>query len=351
MDLSGLALPLLRRLDAERAHDLTLCALEKGFGPVDRAPDPASLAVSAAGLDFPNPLGLAPGFDKDARVFAPMLRAGFGFVEAGTVTPRPQAGNPKPRIFRLPEDDAVINRLGFNNGGLEAYCARLAARDRGAGIVGANIGRNKDSEDEIADYAAGARAVAPLCDYLTINVSSPNTPGLRALQSADALAALIAAVQEAMTESNVTPPLFVKIAPDLTEADKDDIARVAMAAGIAGLIVSNTTIERPESLKSAVAGEAGGLSGRPLFGPSTRVLAEMYRRTEGKLTLIGAGGVASGEDAYAKIRAGATLVQLYTALVYGGPRLIPAIKRDLAALLARDGFASVADAVGADARG
>lgn len=345
MDVSPVFLPLLRRFDPERAHRLTLLGLRLGFSPRNTEPDPPSLAVEIAGLAFPNPIGLAAGFDKDAEVFARILRAGFGFAEAGTVTPKPQAGNSKPRIFRLPEDRAVINRLGFNNGGLEPYAARLAARDPAAGIVGANIGRNKDSDDAVADYVTGAKRVAPLCDYLTVNVSSPNTPGLRALQSKAALSELIEAVQKAV--GGTKPPIFVKIAPDLTEQDKDDIAEIALASGIAGLIVSNTTIERPEDLQSPHKAEAGGLSGAPLFAPSTAVLAEMYARTGGKLPLIGVGGVASGEDAYAKIHAGASLVQLYTSLVYRGPALIGAIKRDLARLLDRDGFSSVADAVGA----
>lgn len=350
MDLSPALLPLLRRLDPERAHCLTLLGLRMGLGPRDTVPDPPALATEIAGLSFPNPIGLAAGFDKDAEVFTAMLKAGFGFAEAGTVTPNPQAGNSKPRIFRLAEDRAVINRLGFNNGGLDGYASRLAARDTSAGIVGANIGRNKDSRDAIADYVAGAKRVAPFCDYLTINVSSPNTPGLRALQSKAALAELVAAVQDALAGAKAAPPLFVKIAPDLTGADKEDIAEIALASGIAGLIVSNTTIDRPDDLKSRHKSEEGGLSGAPLFAPSTSVLAEMYARCQDRLPLIGVGGVASGADAYAKIRAGASLVQLYTALVYRGPALIGAIKRDLAACLERDGFARVADAVGADVK-
>ena len=348
MDLSPVLLPLLRRLDPEQAHRLTLLGLQLGLGPRVHAPDPKSLAIQVAGLNFPNPIGLAAGFDKDARVFTAMLRAGFGFVEPGTVTPKPQQGNPRPRIFRLSQDGAVINRLGFNNGGLEAYAQRLA--HRGGGLVGANIGRNKNSDDALDDYVIGARRLAPLCDYLSINVSSPNTPGLRALQSADALSALISAVQKAMAETGSAPPLFVKIAPDLTEADKDDIAEVALKSGIAGLIISNTTIERPETLVSGQKSEAGGLSGKPLFSPSTNVLSEMYRRCQGRLPLIGVGGIASGADAYAKIRAGASLVQLYTALVFQGPRLISTIKQDLTRLLEKNGFRSVIDAVGADTR-
>ncbi len=266
-----------------------------------------------------------------------MLRLGFGFVEVGTVTPKPQGGNPRPRVFRLVADGAVINRLGFNNGGVDAALARLRAR-RPAGIVGVNIGANKDALDRVADYAAGARAAAPLADYLTVNVSSPNTPGLRGLQDPGELKALIAAV---LGEAGVTP-VFVKVAPDLDPDAIDGIARVALDARLAGLIVSNTTLARP----GVTSEEAGGLSGAPLFAPSTAVLRAFARATGGRLPLIGVGGVASGEQAYAKLRAGASAVQLYTGLVYHGPGLVGRIKADLLALLRRDGFASVAAAVG-----
>ena len=331
--------PVLFRLDPERAHDLTLAALATGLGPRGRPDDPI-LATTVAGLALPNPLGLAAGFDKDARVPAAMLRMGFGFVEIGTVTPRPQVGNPRPRVFRLVAERAVINRLGFNNGGVAAAVARLAAR-RPAGIVGVNIGANKDSVDRVADYAFGARAARGVADYLTVNVSSPNTPGLRGLQDPGELAALIAAVR---SEAEARP-VFVKVAPDLDGAAIDGIARVAIDGGVAGLIVSNTTLARPGISSS----EAGGLSGAPLFAPSTEVLRRFARATGGRLTLIGVGGIASAVDAYAKIRAGASAVQLYTALVYHGPALVPRLKTDLAALLRRDGFGSVADAVGVDA--
>lgn len=331
--------PVLFRLDPERAHDLTLAALATGLGPRGRPDDPI-LATTVAGLALPNPLGLAAGFDKDARVPAAMLRMGFGFVEIGTVTPRPQVGNPRPRVFRLVAERAVINRLGFNNGGVAAAVARLAAR-RPAGIVGVNIGANKDSVDRVADYAFGARAARGVADYLTVNVSSPNTPGLRGLQDPGELAALIAAVR---SEAEARP-VFVKVAPDLDGAAIDGIARVAIDGGVAGLIVSNTTLARPGIASS----EAGGLSGAPLFAPSTEVLRRFARATEGRLALIGVGGIASAVDAYAKIRAGASAVQLYTALVYHGPALVPRLKTDLAALLRRDGFGSVADAVGVDA--
>lgn len=350
MSLASLAFPLLRRLDPERAHGLTIWGLRHGFGPRQTRPDDPALAVRLWGLDFPNPVGVCAGFDKNAEAFAALHRAGFGFVEVGTVTPRPQQGNPRPRIFRLREDAALINRLGFNNDGLDRVAARLAG-PRG-GILGANIGKNKDTEDPDVDYVTAARRVAALSDYVVVNVSSPNTPGLRALQDRAVLAGLIAAVRQALREStDAPPPLLVKIAPDLTAEDKRDIAAVALESGLDGLIISNTTVDRPESLQSARRGKAGGLSGRPLFEPSTQLLARIYAATEGRVPLIGVGGIASGADAYAKIRAGASLVQLYTALAYHGPGLLARIKDDLAACLRADGFASVSDAVGAEHRG
>ena len=338
------AAAILRALPPETAHRATLRATNI-FGPLlPRAPaDDPALAVEAFGLRFPNPLGLAAGFDKDALIPDAMLKFGFGFVECGSVTPRPQAGNPKPRLFRLGEDRAVINRMGFNNAGMEVAAARLAARPR-AGIVGINIGANKDSADRIADYRAAFARLAPLADYVTVNVSSPNTPGLRGLQNRDELGKLLGILTGERTRLSLSQPILLKIAPDLDEPALDDIASVIGEAAIDGLIVSNTTIARPVTLKSAQAKEQGGLSGAPLFEPSTHILREMRRRTS--LTLIGAGGVSSGAEAYAKIRAGATLVQLYTALAFQGPGLVSRIKRDLLACLKRDGFASVADAVG-----
>ncbi len=346
---------LLRLFPPESAHRLTIRTLAAGLVPAETAPDDPILATRVWNLDLPNPIGLAAGFDKNAEAFAATLGLGFGFVEIGSVTPRPQPGNPRPRLFRLAEDGAVINRLGFNNDGLQPVAARLRRRPSGGprcGIVGANLGKNRDSADAAADYAAGVAALAPLADYLVVNVSSPNTPGLRALQGREPLAHLIDAVLAARQRAVPTspPPLLLKIAPDLTEEDKHDIAEVALAAPVDGLIVSNTTIARPADLRGRHAGEAGGLSGRPLFKPSTAVLADMYLLTGGRLPLVGAGGVASGADAYAKIRAGASLVQFYTALIYAGPGLVRRIKRELAACLRADGFASVADAVGADHR-
>ncbi|WP_379955952.1 quinone-dependent dihydroorotate dehydrogenase [Dongia sedimenti] len=341
---------LLDRIDAERAHRLAIAALKTGLIGGDRRPDPAILAQTVFGLAFPNPVGLAAGFDKDGEVYRQTLGLGFGFVELGSVTPKPQPGNPRPRLFRLTADRAVINRMGFNNQGMVAMAARLQGRDRARGIVGVNLGKNKDQADAAADYTAGTAALGPLADYLVINVSSPNTPGLRALQSRDALAALIAAVLEARARLARRPPLLLKIAPDLTDADRQDIADVALASGLDGLIVSNTTLARPAGLDPRFAQEAGGLSGRPLFQPATEILRDLYRRTGGKLPIIGVGGIASAADAYAKIRAGASLVQVYSALVFEGPGLVQRIKDGLAALLARDGFANIADAVGADHR-
>lgn len=355
IDLYPLVGPLLRRLDPETAHGLTIRALTSGLVPAADTADDPILACRQWGIDFANPIGLAAGFDKNAEVADPMLRLGFGFVEAGSVTPRPQPGNPKPRIFRLPEQGGLINRLGFNNEGLDAFAARLAARradpGRARGVVGANIGRNKDSTDAAADYAAGVTRLAPLADYLVVNVSSPNTPGLRALQGRESLAGLLDRVLDARAAAGLDrpPPLLVKIAPDLTEEDKQDIAAVCLERAVDGLIVSNTTITRPSDLPDQLSGESGGLSGRPLFALATAVLADMFRLTGGRLPIVGAGGVTSGADAYAKIRAGASLVQLYTALIYKGPGLVNEIKRDLAAHLRADGFARVADAVGVDA--
>ncbi len=349
--LFDLAVPLLRRLPPETAHRLTIRALRLGLAPRHPRPDPPSLSITLWRRTFPNPVGLAAGFDKNAEVTDAMLGFGFGFVETGTVTPRPQPGNPRPRLFRLTEDRALINRLGFNNDGLAAAAARLGARRRSGGIVGANIGKNRDTLDDAADYVLGVTALAPLADYLVVNVSSPNTPGLRALQRKSAVTALIErlmAARAAAAPAN-PPPLLLKIAPDLGTEERADLAQAALTTGIDGLVVANTTVARPATLMSPDAHEPGGLSGRPLFAPSTALVAEMYRLTGGKLPIIGVGGIASGADAYEKIRAGASLVQLYTALVYHGPGLVQRIKQELAALLARDGFASVAQAVGSAA--
>ena len=349
-NLYPLIRPLLRRVPAEVAHDWTISALAAGWGRfmIDRAahePDPPILAQRLWGLDFPNPVGLAAGFDKDARVTDAMHAFGFGFVEIGTVTPRPQAGNPGPRIFRLEQDQAIINRMGFNSSGLDAVISRLSRRPH-AGIIGVNLGKNRDTVDAAADYAEGIHRAVKLADYIVVNISSPNTPGLRELQHRDSLESLLQRLLQEREQSERRVPLLVKIAPDLTPAEREDIAAVTLAAGIDGIVVSNTTIERPAGLISAHARETGGLSGRPLFAHSTAVLADMYRLTQGRLPLIGVGGIASASDAYAKIRAGACLVQLYTALVFAGARLVVGIKRGLADLLRADGFASISQAVG-----
>jgi dihydroorotate dehydrogenase len=348
MTILGAVASAVRLLPPETAHATTLRLLAlRGIRKRPAADDPI-LNVRVWNLDFPNPIGLAAGFDKNAAVPDAMLALGFGFVETGSVTPRPQSGNPRPRLFRLPADGAVINRLGFNNLGLAVVARRLAARRGRAGIVGANIGKNRDAADPFADYEQGVRMLAPLADYLVVNISSPNTPGLRDLQRKSTAARLVEKLLAVRNETvpRDPPPLLVKIAPDLTPDDRADLAAVAMTSGIDGLVVSNTTVSRPPDLAGRHAHEPGGLSGRPLFAPSTSLLAEIYRLTQGRVPLIGVGGVASGADAYAKIRAGASLVQLYTGLIYHGPDLIDRIKRELAALLRRDKFASLADAVG-----
>jgi dihydroorotate dehydrogenase len=349
MALYPLVRPLLFALDAERAHGLTIAALKRRpAAPARARPSAGPLAVRVAGLDFPNPVGLAAGFDKNAEVFGAMLGLGFGFVEVGTLTPLPQAGNPRPRLFRLIEDRAVINRLGFNNRGQEDARPRLATRhwsSSNAGIVGVNIGANKDSADRIADYAAGVRRMAGVADYLTINISSPNTPGLRALQDEAALNDLLATVVAARAESGASPPLFLNVAPDLEPADIDSIAKAALDHRLDALIVSNTTISRPP-LESPNKGQAGGLSGAPLKRLALQRLRDFRTATGAGLPLVAAGGVESGPDAYDRIRAGATLVQLYTALIYHGPGLVSTILAELEAYLAADGFTSVAEAVG-----
>ncbi|MGB7405469.1 MAG: quinone-dependent dihydroorotate dehydrogenase [Pacificimonas sp.] len=348
----GLIRPLLFQLDPERAHDLTIAALEKGFVPGKPHDDPV-LRTTVAGLNFRNPIGLAAGFDKDARAPRNLIGLGFGFVEVGTLTPRPQPGNPKPRIFRLPEDRAVINRLGFNNGGIDEAIKRLRKRhwegagQMAGGLIGINVGANKDSTDRIADYEIGVRKAAPIADYLTINISSPNTPGLRDLQSRDALAELIG--RSLAARDGRTVPLFVKVAPDLTDREIADIAEVAIAGGIDALIVSNTTVDRRENLSGEAKTEAGGLSGQPLKEKAHDRLVAFREAVGTSLPLIAAGGIASGVDAYARIRAGASLIQLYTAMIYAGPGLPARIAKDLSALLKVDGFASVAEAVGVDA--
>jgi dihydroorotate dehydrogenase len=339
------ALALLRQADPERAHALSLIALQTGLAPLPGPVALPRLACTLAGLPLLNPVGLAAGFDKNATVIAPLSRAGFGFLEVGAATPLPQAGNPKPRLFRLTEDRAAINRFGFNNDGAEAIGQRLAARKRTAVPVGLNLGANKTSDNRAADFARVLRLCGPHVDFATVNVSSPNTEKLRDLQGPAALTALLAGVMEARADLPTPIPIFLKIAPDLTPDDLVQIVEVALASGLQGIIATNTTLDR-EGLKSANAGQQGGLSGAPLFEKSTRVLAQLSQLTSGNLPLIGVGGISTPEQAYEKIRAGASSVQLYTAMVYEGLSLIPRIAKGLDALLARDGFATVADATG-----
>lgn len=342
----------MHALPPEMAHNLGLWALKKGLLPSVPTVEIPSLATRLWGLYFSNPVGLAAGFDKNAEAVDALLRQGFGFVEAGTVTPLPQPGNPRPRVFRLTKDKAVINRLGFNNEGLDVFVKRLTQRKE-PGIVGANIGKNKDSPDATADYVTGLSAVYPHADYVTMNISSPNTEGLRALQQRAALEALLEALQKTRAalhkKHDKHTPLLIKIAPDLGQKELADIVELTLAFGIDGLIISNTTIARPPSLASTHKAEQGGLSGKPLLAPSTEVLKNCYRLSGGKLPLIGCGGIFSGADAYVKIRAGASLVQLYTALVYQGFSLVEEIKTGLAELLRRDGLTHISQAIGKDA--
>jgi dihydroorotate dehydrogenase len=344
--LEQAGLRLLRCLDPETAHGLALAALNAGLGPKGGPVTSPRLGTVVAGLVLPNPIGIAAGFDKNANALRPTLAAGPGFVEVGAVTPRPQPGNPRPRLFRLAEDRAAINRFGFNNNGMEAARPRLAAA-RGAGIVGVNLGASKDAEDRAADYVTVLRYLWDHADFFTVNVSSPNTERLRDLQGRAALDALLGRVMAAKTELGGAKPVFLKIAPDLTGAELADIAELALAHGLDGVTATNTTLSR-EGLASHHKGEAGGLSGQPLFARSTAVLGQLYRLTGGRVPLIGVGGVATAEQAYAKIRAGAGAVQLYTAMVYQGIGLPGRIARGLDRLLARDGFGNVAEAVGAD---
>ena len=374
--LYSLFRPALFLLNAESAHGVAIKALKLAPAP-KRRPDAAALAIRVAGIDFPNPLGMAAGFDKEGEVPDALLALGFGFAEVGSITPLAQSGNPKPRLFRLAEDRAVINRMGFNNGGAQAAVTRLGARRGRPGIVGINIGANKDSADRIADYATMTRLMAPLATYLAVNISSPNTPGLRALQDEAALTDLLDAVIEARREicgedgpprsgtaagsqpagpprsdtasgpQPAGPPIFLKVAPDLEPADIDAIARIAIDRKLGALIVSNTTISRPP-LASRHANEAGGLSGAPLRDLAQQRLRDFRKATGGALPLVGVGGIANAEDAWARIRAGASLVQLYSAMVYRGPGIARAICKGLERLMERDGFASIAEAVGTE---
>ena len=355
----AVGMPLLQQMDAEDAHRAAIWAARVGLLPVARAgSDAASLRTRVLGMELSNPLGLAAGFDKHAEAMEGLLGLGFGFVETGSVTPEPQAGNARPRVFRLPEDRAVINRYGFNSEGIIVAEHRLsqwrAAAAPRRGAVGVNLGKNKAQDNAVVDYNRGVATLGPLADYIVVNVSSPNTPGLRRLQGRKQLHDLLKVVKTTrdaleMRDGRAPPPLLVKIAPDLSQADLADVCEVVMELKLDGMVVSNTTLDRPSSLRSPHATETGGLSGRPLLAKSTQALANVYKLTGGRVALIGVGGVSCGDDAYLKIRAGASLVQLYSALSLQGPGTVPKIKRELAQLLERDGFASVQDAVGVDA--
>ena len=346
------SLPLLRWFDPEDSHRLAIQGLRL-LPPVRPRPDDAKLAVRAFGLNFPNPIGMAAGFDKNAEVPDALLRLGFGFVEIGTVTPKPQTGNPRPRLFRLERDEAVINRLGFNNDGADAVLRRLASRAHHGGIVGVNVGANRDSPDRVADYVKLIETFAPLAGYFTVNVSSPNTPGLRNLQHAAALDDLLAKVidaRERVRKHAGDSPVLLKIAPDLSLTELDDVVQIARSRRVDGMVVGNTTLARPSTLREQDRGkEQGGLSGRPLFRLSTRMVAETYVRVEGAFPLVGVGGIDSGGAALTKIRAGASLIQLYSSLVFKGLGLVDDIKRDLASTLLRTGREQLSEIVGADA--
>lgn len=353
-DLYQLIRPLVFKLDPEQAHEYTLKALKSGaIPPCPSINDPA-LEVKLWGLKFPNPVGLSAGFDKRAEVIGPAFKLGFGFVEAGTVTPKPQEGNPRPRVFRDPTTESVINRMGFPNGGMNLFKTNLekflSNGERSPGVVGINIGMNKSQTEPAKDYTILIKMLGPMADYITINISSPNTPGLRDLQKREPLLELLGAVLEERKKScgDHPPPLLLKLAPDLDEVQQDELSTAVLEAGIDGLILSNTTLARPDSLPKNFAAEKGGLSGRPLTARSTEVIGNFYKRMNGKLPIIGVGGISSGSDAYAKIKAGASLVQLYTSLVFKGPTVANSINQELLTLLKKDGYTNVSQAVGAD---
>lgn len=353
-DLYSALRPMLFMMDAELAHNVTLRALKSGLFPRPEIMDDAALNSSLWGLSFPNPVGLSAGFDKNAEVISPMLRLGFGFVEVGTVTPKPQDGNPKPRVFRDVETSAVINRMGFPNKGVGVFKDNLeqflAHKSKPQGVVGLNIGMNKNQTDPAKDYCALIKMLGPMADYMTINISSPNTPGLRDLQRREPLLALLAEAKDARTKAcgDHPPPLLLKLAPDLDETQQEELANVALEAEIDGLILTNTTLDRPDYLPPRFREQAGGLSGQPVKDKATRVISNFYHLTKGQIPLIGVGGIENGQDAYDKIRAGASLVQLYSSLAFVGPLVAYYVNSQLLALLHRDGFSSVSQAVGAD---
>jgi len=345
--------PALHALDPEKAHSVTMMALKNGLHPSFKPINDERLKVKLWGLNFPNPIGLAAGFDKNAEVMNAILKMGFGFTEVGTVTPRPQSGNPKPRVFRDPKNKAVINRMGFPNGGLDGFKGNvdnfLAQKNKPAGIMGLNIGMNKEQTEPALDYCALIAALGDRADYYTINISSPNTPGLRNLQQRDHLMDLVAKVREQRAKScdkNAPPPLLIKLAPDLDEAQQAELAQAVIDAQIDGIILTNTTLERPDYLSAGFKDEMGGLSGAPVRDKATQIIGNFYKLTNGAIPIIGVGGISSGADAYEKIKAGASLVQLYSALVYHGPELATKICKDLIILLEQDGYSHILDAVG-----
>lgn len=355
-DLYAIARPLLFRLDPEKAHSLTIGLMKRGAVPrYALKPDPA-LEQTLWNLRFPSPIGMAAGFDKNAEAISPLFHLGFGFVETGTVTPKPQDGNPKPRIFRCPEHEAVINRMGFPNKGMHAFKSNierfLSSKPRVPGVLGINIGMNKGQTDPVKDYALLIRMLGPMADYLTVNISSPNTPGLRDLQKRETLLDLIGALREERRKACGAhpPPLLLKLAPDLSEEQQEELAQAALDSQVDGLVLTNTTLDRPGALPPAFSGETGGLSGQPLTNKSTGIIRNFYRLTDGKIPIVGAGGVSSGRDAYAKIKAGASLIQLYTALVFKGPSVARCIHNDLHAYLKADGFDHIGQAVGIDVK-
>lgn len=345
LKMASKILPALRLLDPERAHNLALGALRMGLIGPDRSAEDPALRVNLAGLRFPNPIGLAAGFDKNAVAIQPLSRLGFGFLEAGTVTPRAQPGNPRPRLFRLTSDQAIINRMGFNNDGVEAYIARLTKLPIISVPFGANIGINKEGSDPENDYPGLVKRLSQYVDYIVINVSSPNTPGLRDLQEEEKLSRILQAIIALVPDH---PPLFVKLAPDLADSTLETIVEAAVKCGVHGLIISNTTIRRPSDLTDAASGEKGGLSGAPIFASTTEMLRKASKLAQNRLTLIGCGGVASGADALKKIRSGAHLIQIYTAFTYQGPAVVSRIKKELLDELRTQGFSRVSDAVGVD---
>ena len=353
--LYSLARPFIFRMEPEKAHNFTLNMMKRGLVPSCTTVTDPALETTLWGHKFPNPVGLSAGFDKNAEVIGPAFKLGFGFVEAGTVTPKPQHGNPKPRVFRDPVNEAVINRMGFPNGGMNAFKDNLAkflsSKNRPSGAVGVNIGMNKSQTEPAKDYAILIQMLAPMADYLTINISSPNTPGLRDLQSREPLLDLITAVKDERTKAcgDHPPPVLVKLAPDLDQAQQEELAQTLLDGDVDGVILTNTTLDRPETLPEDFRSEKGGLSGAPVREKSTNVIRNFYKLTDGKLPIIGVGGISSGQDAYDKIKAGASLVQVYSALVFKGPALAHTINTDLLALLKRDGVSHISEVIGTDA--